>query len=57
MHDNTSEAARNQLQHDDFHLGNIILNNQGYVGVLDFNVYDWGVHFMNLSNWNGLQGL
>jgi aminoglycoside phosphotransferase (APT) family kinase protein len=42
MHYDTSEAAKDQLQHDDFHLGNIILNNQGYVGVLDFNRYDWG---------------
>jgi len=42
MYYDTSEAAKDQLQHDDFHLGNIILNNQGYVGVLDFNRYDWG---------------
>ncbi|GAB6147070.1 aminoglycoside phosphotransferase family protein [Desulfocicer niacini] len=42
MYYDTSETVKDQLQHDDFHLGNIILNNQGYVGVLDFNRYDWG---------------
>jgi aminoglycoside phosphotransferase (APT) family kinase protein len=42
MHYDTSEAVKDQLQHDDFHLGNIVINNQGYVGVLDFNRYDWG---------------
>ena len=37
-----SEGEKDHLQHDDFHLGNIIVNNQGYVGVIDFNRYDWG---------------
>lgn len=32
----------NSLQHDDFHLGNIIVNNKQYAGVIDFNNYDWG---------------
>ena len=38
----TSEADRDHLQHDDFHLGNIIINEDGYSGVIDFNRYDWG---------------
>lgn len=42
MHYDTSEAVIDQLQHDDFHLGNIIIDKHGYVGVLDFNRYDWG---------------
>lgn len=42
MHYDASEAVNDQLQHDDFHLGNIIINSQGYVGILDFNRYDWG---------------
>lgn len=32
----------NQFQHDDFHLGNIIVNNHKYAGVIDFNNFDWG---------------
>jgi aminoglycoside phosphotransferase (APT) family kinase protein len=32
----------NFLQHDDFHVGNIIMNNKRYAGVIDFNRYDWG---------------
>ena len=31
-----------KLQHDDFHLGNIVINNGEYSGILDFNRYDWG---------------
>ena len=30
------------FQHDDFHLGNIIISNNRYGGVIDFNRYDWG---------------
>ncbi|SLM31891.1 putative Aminoglycoside phosphotransferase [Desulfamplus magnetovallimortis] len=30
------------FQHDDFHLGNIIVHNNEYGGVIDFNRYDWG---------------
>lgn len=30
------------LQHDDFHLGNIIIDNKQYKGIIDFNRYDWG---------------
>lgn len=41
-HYSPSEAVKDHLQHDDFHLGNIIINNHGYVGILDFNRYDWG---------------
>lgn len=32
----------NLLQHDDFHVGNIIVNNKKLAGVIDFNRYDWG---------------
>ncbi|RDW17317.1 aminoglycoside phosphotransferase family protein [Oceanobacillus chungangensis] len=32
----------NVLQHDDFHVGNIIVNNNKFAGVIDFNRYDWG---------------
>lgn len=37
-----TEAAQDHLQHDDFHLGNIVLNGQHYGGILDFERYDWG---------------
>ena len=37
-----TEAAQDYLQHDDFHLGNIVLNDQSYGGILDFERYDWG---------------
>lgn len=37
-----SEAAVDCLQHDDFHLGNIIVDDAQYVGVIGFNRYDWG---------------
>ncbi len=42
LHYDASEAVKDQLQHDDFHLGNIIMNDHGYVGVIDFNRFDWG---------------
>ncbi|PES70882.1 aminoglycoside phosphotransferase [Bacillus cereus] len=32
----------NRFQHDDFHLENIIVRDAKYVGVVDFNGYDWG---------------
>ncbi|MGD6965554.1 aminoglycoside phosphotransferase family protein [Rossellomorea vietnamensis] len=32
----------NLFQHDDFYLGNIIVNNKKLAGVIDFNRYDWG---------------
>lgn len=32
----------NLFQHDDFHLGNIVVNNKKFAGVIDFNRYDWG---------------
>ncbi|WP_163580536.1 aminoglycoside phosphotransferase family protein [Gracilibacillus saliphilus] len=32
----------NLFQHDDFHIGNIIVNNKKFAGVIDFNRYDWG---------------
>ena len=36
------ESSTDFFQHDDFHLGNIIINDKNYVGVIDFNNYDWG---------------
>ena len=36
------ESASDRFQHDDFHLGNIIINRCKYSGILDFNRYDWG---------------
>ncbi|WP_390284712.1 aminoglycoside phosphotransferase family protein [Ureibacillus sp. GCM10028918] len=32
----------NLFQHDDFHPGNIIVNNKQFAGVIDFNRFDWG---------------
>ncbi|MEN2767408.1 phosphotransferase [Ornithinibacillus sp. 16A2E] len=32
----------NRLQHDDFHLGNIILSDRKFSGVIDFDNLDWG---------------
>ena len=37
-----TEAEQDRLQHDDFHLGNIVLTGQHYGGILDFERYDWG---------------
>ena len=36
------DSGPDRLQHDDFHLGNIVINNSEYSGILDFNRYDWG---------------
>jgi aminoglycoside phosphotransferase (APT) family kinase protein len=36
------ESGADRLQHDDFHLGNIVIDNGEYSGILDFNRYDWG---------------
>jgi len=30
------------FQHDDFHVGNIIVQTDSYSGVIDFNRFDWG---------------
>ncbi|MBB4826425.1 aminoglycoside phosphotransferase (APT) family kinase protein [Sporosarcina luteola] len=35
----------NLFQHDDFHLGNIIVSNKEFKGVIDFGRYDWGDPF------------
>ncbi|MDF9596634.1 phosphotransferase [Bacillus cereus] len=32
----------NQFQHDDFHISNIIVKDKQYMGVIDFNGFDWG---------------
>lgn len=32
----------NQLQHDDFHVGNILVDSGSYAGIIDYNRYDWG---------------
>ncbi|PEW68211.1 aminoglycoside phosphotransferase [Bacillus cereus] len=42
----------NRFQHDDFHLENIIVRDARYVGVVDFNGYDWGDpihHFVKIA--------
>lgn len=31
-----------RFQHDDFHVGNIIVDDGKYAGVIDFNRFDWG---------------
>lgn len=36
------ESGPDRLQHDDFHLGNIVINGDKYSGILDFNRFDWG---------------
>jgi len=41
-HYDKSESDRDYQQHDDFHLGNIIINERRYGGVIDFNNCDWG---------------
>lgn len=38
----------NQFQHDDFHVGNIIVRDGRYVGAIDFNRYDWGDPFHDM---------
>lgn len=32
----------NLFQHDDFHLGNVIVSDKKFAGVIDFGRYDWG---------------
>ncbi|USG68232.1 aminoglycoside phosphotransferase family protein [Brevibacillus ruminantium] len=39
----------NQFQHDDFHVGNIIVNERAYAGIIDFNRYDWGDPLFDFS--------
>ncbi len=41
-HYDPTEAEKDRLQHDDFHLGNLILDHRSYGGVLDFDRFDWG---------------
>jgi len=36
------KSRPNTFQHDDFHLGNIIIKDKKFAGVIDFNRYDWG---------------
>lgn len=36
------KSRPNLFQHDDFHLGNIVVSNKKFAGVIDFNRYDWG---------------
>lgn len=40
-YDDTEEEA-DFLQHDDFHLANLIVHEGQYAGVIDFDRYDWG---------------
>jgi aminoglycoside phosphotransferase (APT) family kinase protein len=32
----------NLIQHDDIHVGNIIVKDRQFSGIIDFNRYDWG---------------
>lgn len=32
----------NQFQHDDYHVGNLIVSGRAFAGVIDFNRFDWG---------------
>ncbi|MGQ7864173.1 aminoglycoside phosphotransferase family protein [Bacillus sp. WC2502] len=51
-HADAVKSRPNQFQHDDFHLGNIIIQEGEYAGVIDFDQSDWGdpVHdFYKLS--------
>ncbi|KPN13416.1 kanamycin kinase [Bacillus australimaris] len=51
-HADAVKERPNQFQHDDFHLGNIIIQGNQYAGVIDFDQSDWGdpVHdFYKLS--------
>lgn len=34
--------APNRFLHDDFHVGNLIVHERKYAGVIDFNRFDWG---------------
>lgn len=36
------KARPNTFQHDDFHVGNLIVKEKEYVGAIDFNRFDWG---------------
>ncbi|MEI5909708.1 aminoglycoside phosphotransferase family protein [Bacillus spongiae] len=38
------------LLHDDFHLGHIIIKNQEYKGIIDFNGYDYGDPYHDFYN-------
>ncbi|MGE6631456.1 aminoglycoside phosphotransferase family protein [Bacillus sp. NPDC077027] len=42
QHINIVKDRPNQFQHDDFHVGNIIVHQKQYAGAIDFNNYDWG---------------
>ena len=46
----------NRFQHDDFHLENIIVRDGKYVGVVDFNGYDWGDPLHDFVKLHYLQG-
>ncbi|WP_335872712.1 aminoglycoside phosphotransferase family protein [Bacillus sp. 2205SS5-2] len=39
------KSRPNRLQHDDFQLGNLIVQDRKYAGVIDFNNFDWGDPF------------
>ncbi|MEJ8546278.1 aminoglycoside phosphotransferase family protein [Brevibacillus borstelensis] len=41
-HENLLRDRPNKFQHDDFHVGNIIVDEKRYAGVIDFNRFDWG---------------
>ncbi|KEP27797.1 aminoglycoside phosphotransferase family protein [Bacillus zhangzhouensis] len=41
-HADVVKGRPNRFQHDDFHLGNIIIEGNQYAGVIDFDQFDWG---------------
>ena len=41
-HADAVKGRPNQFQHDDFHLGNIIIQRHQYAGAIDFDQSDWG---------------
>ncbi|WP_339166041.1 aminoglycoside phosphotransferase family protein [Brevibacillus sp. FSL L8-0520] len=41
-HQKLLKARPNKFQHDDFHVGNMIVHEKRYAGVIDFNRFDWG---------------
>ncbi|WP_353855711.1 aminoglycoside phosphotransferase family protein [Bacillus sp. Bos-x628] len=41
-HSDAVKNRPNRFQHDDFHLGNLIIRDAKYAGAIDFDHYDWG---------------
>ncbi|MDM5297984.1 aminoglycoside phosphotransferase family protein [Bacillus pumilus] len=41
-HQDAVKGRPNRFQHDDFHLGNLLIKGNQYAGVIDFDQSDWG---------------